>query len=412
VTVNKRSKDLGKHVKMLNKISSKVLNYNINQDDCQKINKLLSSPKINSESLDKYLEDKVGNGFNERLYLYSLLFYCTTDINYLRYIIDMCTNNDIDLVKQQFVFSQITSLFFNKGNIFTIEDIVKYHKLYKIIFDRCKNALFSESYMNSLIKSNRDSKKMVIFSTQFLGINHAPTRRVIDYTATSIKDFGKEVLVINEAMLARKVAAPFFQPFVANYREELNTLQRIEHEGVSFDFYQFRNIMPDMAEISNVLTKVADFNPGYILGVGGGNLIADLCELIAPTGCIPCSSALPVTEGTFYMPLRKTNKDDLSILKSLNKKEDSVIELMYTFKKPNVTSKKVFRGQLNIPDSSFLIAVVGNRLDSEVDKAFLNFLDNVIEQNEKAFIVFAGKFDNYEKVIERSNLTVQSSPSR
>ena len=56
------------------------------------------------------------------------------------------------------------------------------------------------------------------------------------------------------------------------------------------------------------------------------------------------------------------------------------------------------RSELNLPEDKFLIAVVGNRLDREIDQEFISVLEGILDKESNAGIVFIGEVGQIKKV--------------
>jgi glycosyltransferase involved in cell wall biosynthesis len=68
---------------------------------------------------------------------------------------------------------------------------------------------------------------------------------------------------------------------------------------------------------------------------------------------------------------------------------------------------KFERSQLGLPEDKFIVAVVGNRLDMEIDEEFADVLTRILMQNTKIDIVIIGEvhgikeFFKYEEIFEQ-----------
>ena len=54
-----------------------------------------------------------------------------------------------------------------------------------------------------------------------------------------------------------------------------------------------------------------------------------------------------------------------------------------------------------IPEEKFLIGVVGNRLDEEIDSEFVNVLENITSDNENVIFIFIGRVNLVKKLLEK-----------
>jgi glycosyltransferase involved in cell wall biosynthesis len=76
---------------------------------------------------------------------------------------------------------------------------------------------------------------------------------------------------------------------------------------------------------------------------------------------------------------------------------ERIIEAEYTFRLPERTAS-LSRAELGIPSEAFAIAVVGNRLDTEITAAVASELSTLLATVPRAFVVFMGTFGTYPAV--------------
>lgn len=98
--------------------------------------------------------------------------------------------------------------------------------------------------------------------------------------------------------------------------------------------------------------------------------------------------------------------DDRAFLRWLGKDESSVIAYPQSMLVINDVESEVSRVELKIAADAFVLTVVGNRLDLELDPAFLQMLQNTL--TDKIHILFIGDFDYEEKLADYPRLKEQS----
>lgn len=89
---------------------------------------------------------------------------------------------------------------------------------------------------------------------------------------------------------------------------------------------------------------------------------------------------------------------DVRWMKQAGFAEQSLIRTVFSFKLPDLSGDYT-RKDFDIPDDSFCLALVGNRLDEELNDEFFTFLQDVM-QSDKCFVCFVGGFD-YETALRR-----------
>lgn len=128
-------------------------------------------------------------------------------------------------------------------------------------------------------------------------------------------------------------------------------------------------------------------------------MLSNLVSRILPVLTVGlCPSDLEFTTTQFQTLGRKITEQDDRLLHVLGRDRSHIIESVFTSSlKPQ--TEKITRGELRISERTFLMVVIGARLDFEVSEEFLEMLDQVIRDG--MHIAFLGKFQNYDKVIAK-----------
>jgi hypothetical protein len=153
--------------------------------------------------------------------------------------------------------------------------------------------------------------------------------------------------------------------------------------------------MPNITEMAKILDLIAKMKPEFIFSVGGNNFTADLCSKIVPVLTQGCMNGLPTTEGQFYLMWRSLHENEFPVLETMGIERERVIESPFTFRiRPQ--KKQLTRDQFGIPKESFVLSVVGGRLDDEATAGFTIQLADFLGGNPQVLIAFAGYFNSYE----------------
>lgn len=200
---------------------------------------------------------------------------------------------------------------------------------------------------------------------------------------------------MNTAEMPRQLYLPFYKAFSGNFLKEYSNIDAFDYLGEAIPFYQCGEEMPNIAEMTKILNVVAEMKPDFIFSVGGNNFTADLCSKIVPVLTQGCVNGLPTTDGQFYLMWRTLHENEFPLLDSLAIEKERIIESHFTFRiRPQ--KKQLTRDQFGIPEESFVLSVVGGRLDHEVTTEFTNQLADFLGDNPQVLIAFAGGFSSYE----------------
>lgn len=349
--------------------------------------------------INNITNDTIKNYLNS--FLVNLNFFSSDMFNSL--INDITNDQSLTPNTKYFLFWQYLRLDFikpleNKINQEYLWD------LYKNIYNNYKN-LFSN--FKFICKEERNENLIFLFTGQFLGELHAPTKLLLERAYHLKKDFNKEILIINTSeLLTKKAEIPFYENTFANKIDSYSNINQISYRDIEIPFYQSNIDMPDENEILNILSIVQEYKPYFILNIGSGNLTADLCSNLVTTVSFPTTSNLAISESQIHIHRSELTKKDFDLLKKINIDPTSII---ISHPRGEIISKVSYtRKDFNLPEDKFILGVVGNRLTQEITEEFISMLNETLEYN--TYVVFIGTFDNYEKYCkEFPNLRTNST---
>jgi UDP-N-acetylglucosamine:LPS N-acetylglucosamine transferase len=326
------------------------------------------------------------------IYKISFLLKIAKKVKYLHEIYQYAENTNLTLQSRVFLYWQITSIGFLLPQISDSTSGMRYRKLHKSILAEYEKALPESPKW--IPATERNKNIVIVMTNQILGIAHGPTQTALDRCHT-LQAMGKNVFLINTAEMPKQLYLPFYEGAVFNFIEEYSSINSFEYLGKDVPFYQCREEMPNITEMTRIVNLIAEMKPDFILSVGGNNFTSDLCSKIVPVLTQGCVNGLPTTEGQFYLMWREPHESELSVLEQLDIERERIIESHFTFRiRPQ--EKQLTRERFEIPKNKFVLAVVGGRLDHEVTTEFTNELADFLERNPQVLIAFAGAFSRYE----------------
>lgn len=274
-------------------------------------------------------------------------------------------------------------------------------ELYHFIFEKVRN-----SVIDTYEKIGHSNSNLVILSTdQFLGGGHAPSRRVMDYAYTFITSLKKKVIIVNDACYHYYPYEWLEQTFFPYYDEGFETQRLIAYKGIEIPYMQISTYMPDLAAINDMLHRIYSLQPELVYNIGGSSLVSDLCGLFTKTACFPCSTDIPVTMSEYLLVGRNLDKKDAERLGRLEPYQ-KVIETVVNYDFMPGT-KSYERSLFDIPENSFVIGIVGNRLEIDLSEEIILVIDRIIAQQEVHFLMIGSLLDINrikEKVARNENL--------
>lgn len=252
-----------------------------------------------------------------------------------------------------------------------------------------------EDYCIKIPEEERDTDFILVMSYSFLGERHAPTRTTLERIYTIGKLLNKRVMLINTRETLTNLGLILLNKnCVRNLIDEYSNRDTYQYKDYEFPFFQPDVEMPHLSAVLDIMKFVKQAKPYFILSVGSGSIVSDLCANIVPVLSMSVVfSSLPVTMSKLSILGRKVNSNEWPLLIEQGYDKDSIIESRFTF---DLIEKHIVltREDLGLPKDKFLLLVVGLRLDSEITDEFISYMEKTYEVG--THLVFAGLFDHYD----------------
>ena len=371
----------------------------------KKIKEILKSPDdIQKKGVIKLLEIlNESYHIHTQIFVYTILIYIIPDPIYKTLFINRILNlslTESELskdAKYSIICQILRQLFINYG---TGDDKTQF--LLKMLYRNIYNDYYSvyKDKLTFIPKENRDENCIVIIAKQMLGLGHGPTKTALDRAYSFIKYLNKNVQIINtKDILIKTGNTPFFYSTIPNEIIEYENITSIKYLDVNIPFTQLKGEMPNHDSIMWLIDYIKLKKPYLLFLIGGESIVADLLSNIAPTVCQTLGpSALTLTEGQFQVIGRKITYKEEELINKFGFKKEHVIETLFTSNfKPQAS--KLTREDLMLPQSKFLLLIVGGRLTEEVNDDFINMLISTLSVDDH--FVFAGKFNNYSDYCDK-----------
>ncbi|WP_127836703.1 glycosyltransferase [Clostridium prolinivorans] len=353
----------------------------------EKFKSILDNINSYEKELVKFKMEKelfeIGKNDILKIFLGSALLYLYNKKIYIEFIAKTLVNSKT-LSKENKFFCYYQLKRYNFIN--NIED-KEIYKLFKLLYDNiCEEYLVKKS-LKKIQRYKRNKQLIFVFTSQFLSEHHAPTKLAMDTCYNLIKHFNKNVILINiKECLTLKGLIPMINVASANVIEEYYSINSINYKDVSIPFYQPDVHMPNDDEIDNILNMVKKYKPYLIINIGQ-SLIGDIASNIVPAVTLP-------------LGMYEYSRSDFCVVNDMQEKEEYI--QLYNLKEKNIIiSKFAFeikeqvkryeKKQIGIPYNKFILSIVGNRLNCEIDDDFLNILDRCCKQLN-AYVVFINNF--------------------
>lgn len=297
-----------------------------------------------------------------------------------------------------FLFYQIKSLLFRNPVLADFGGMVESWKLFREVVEEFAEQM--NCSLEPIPEEKRNSGTALVITEQFLAIQHGPTKTALDRCRALMTKLGKKVVLINTTEVISGLGEiPFFAGIRANHMEEQADVRQQEWKGVQIPYYQCDGQMPDMEKLDGLLSEIRQMAPSIVVSIGGNSMLANLVNKMIPVLTVGlCPSDFEYTSTKYQALGRMLTKEDKMLLQHVGYTESHVIESVFTSSlKPQ--SEHVTRTDAGLLENSFVMAVVGARLDEEVTDDFLEMVQSVLKENMQ--LVFIGFFKKFETVLGR-----------
>ena len=330
---------------------------------------------------------------NYKLAIYSILMKLVKNPDYTNAYLNEVIKNIDNPGNMYFVWNQFKYMSLKKRAAFNKETALLHDKIYEKAYQ-----FFKDKLNDCLVKipiSKRNKNLVLITTIQFLNGTHAPTKTVLE-RAKALKKLGKNVVIVNTTeQYIIKGYLPMYNSYFGTVLGEYDNIKEIKLGEDRFPFFQMPENSPVEYRLQVLSELVAKYKPYYILSIGTGSILADLCGNIVPCASMALAfSTLPKTINKMKILGRKLSEKERE---NYAREDIDIIESRFTFElKPQ--KKKFSRKEKNLPENQFLLVVVGIRLEFEIDSKFMDMLSDVCSKG--CHVVFAGIMDNYGRLME------------
>ena len=236
--------------------------------------------------------------------------------------------------------------------------------------------------------SKRDKKKIVIITEQLLPNSyHAPTLMTLESAYVLQKYFDYEVRIIT--CTSNKRLAPTVWIEVQGFNSSGSGYQQWLYKGMEISVYQYPMDSCTINDYKEMLQKIYQYNPLFVLNMGVNNPISDLPHFFTTVVARDMSTQVPVSEADIVILGGSCIEEDEAIKELDWSQKQIVMEQKF----PVIVNKSdhIFtRRELNLPEDKFLVCIVGNRLDKEVDKNFICYMQSILSKSPKIDFVIIG----------------------
>lgn len=321
-------------------------------------------------------------GYEFRLYFEFLFLHLYKDKRYADDILDVLISEKIDTDRRLNYNTVLGRELFLAG---IIPDHLPGMRLEKMITDDVvsKAEMFPEwrSY------DERDRGTIVIVIRPFLGEYHSPTLQTINLDHY-FRKLGYRTFYISysDNELLKKYARDICMPFTRSVL--YNGIGKFEFEcfdmkieGLHFDL-RADSVIDDLNALA---VHISQINPEFVIGIEGGNILADICTGFTDVITMNVVDDLPITVADcvlrYFSGEYRNGYKDASLL------QKTVFDAPYDIELNPYNNGD---DKIEILEDGFNICIMGNRLDDEIDDSMLEVIKNLAEKIPSTNLVIIG----------------------
>ena len=236
--------------------------------------------------------------------------------------------------------------------------------------------------------TKRNANRVVIITEQLLSPEtHSPTKIVMRF-AEVLKKAGYEVFILicpSNRVLPREQWINTW----GYHGETERTHAIMQVSGVEVETFWFPMTGCNIQDYEDMLSMVYEWNPLFVLNMGVNNPVADLPQLFTTVAAMDMTIDCPVSEAEIL--IRYTRRELQYERQYEMELKSCQTQIFMEEKLPAIIEKpqrKYRRLELGLPQDKFLIAIVGNRLDTEINPQFMQVMRRILrEQTDAAFVI-------------------------
>lgn len=348
-----------------------------------------SYASYDSELFFKELYNYIDKDFELYSLILSAVYHYLSDNNAIYAIENILYNEDIDIFVADSILSQLRYIKFTD---MTVIDSYKQNRLVGNKYLTKVKDMCLPSYPYTPY-NERVKKRIVIATDQLLDIKHAPTRIVLNVCSFLIQEYGYDVYLLVNLTNSNptRISQFWYNPAISNYQKEINGMFRLEYNNTMIRGFQFEWSKDSISDISAACELIYLWKPLCVYYIGGSAYRHDIYKYYTTLISMPCTDGYSVSEAQVLASYMHSNspyvQESVQYIKDANQHTEDVNLLGCLRPENNVVFKK---SDYNIPDNSFLICIMGNRLDQEMSVDFISMLEGLMYKYTNIYIAFVG----------------------
>ncbi|WP_027624889.1 glycosyltransferase family 4 protein [Clostridium lundense] len=340
-------------------------------------------------------------GFNLRLYIVSLLAVIYPENSLICEYAMKIIINDKNNIKYHYEFLWQIISWICRQNLGIYDD---YYLDITQVIDKLANPIFNYIEKEK-ISFKKDINNIAIVTDQLLGIKHSPTKVIIDY-AISIKKYYPKYNVkifVEDNLYCKKIGEIIPHIYSSYISQNLKSVHYdyIKNSGVEIYYCDVEKNKDE--QVTDLLENISKFSPEIILTNSENSLVTRVLYNYYKIVYMSTGGNYFSTKAHKYLC---GNRDEVIRQNSryLSLNEGDIIQFNYGLNLDSKIRKQYLRKDFNLKENDFVMVTVGSRLNSEMDKEFIENICSFIKENPGSKWLIVGNSNINEMNMKYSDL--------
>ncbi len=253
---------------------------------------------------------------------------------------------------------------------------------------------------------SRNKNEIIIVTEQLLGLLHAPTRIVCEAIRTLQEELGYKVtLVVCPTNKSIPIEIWGGKQYIVNSGgdccEEIK-INKIRYKDTEVIGYLTTMDGDCEEKYRQILEYIYASNPLFVWGMGVNNPIADLCKEFTTYVNMGMTSKCPVSMADILIRSNvQSEEEELEYSCMLQNYQRQIFLENSCPVTIDEIKNEYSKATYGLSEEDFVIAIVGNRLDQEIDLEFIEMLEMILDKNDNIHIAIIGQTDSINKYFDK-----------
>ncbi len=238
----------------------------------------------------------------------------------------------------------------------------------------------------------RHHRRILVATDTLLSDRHAPTQMVLNLVRHLQGVLGYEVqLLVNvEKINYDEVSSCWLHPFRPHYLSRYDGEFQREYQGCVIHGYQQIVNEEHFPQVREMLQEVEAWKPEMVWCIGGTSMIAELLGDITTMIAQACARGCAVSRAPMLLSGGDDGSSYIEEMKECIARNGQRIYTMLPCWEFPPPAGKHDKPSLGFEEDAFVIAIVGNRLDDEMDAEFIGVMREIARREGRCRFMVIG----------------------